>query len=130
MRSLGQQNLSDAVDVFLRMWIDGPCRTPDQVDPLVREREREMVTRSFRLSRLAPNCKGLEPAAATRLSEVNVPTLVMLGELDASDIHSIGKLICQGVATSQLVTIPGAGHTLVMETPDEFNQVVEAFLRS
>lgn len=130
MQSLGQQDLSGAVEVFLTMWVDGPYRTPGEVNPLLRERVREMVTHAFRLSRLAPNCKGLEPPAAGRLSEVHVPTLVVLGEHDAPDIHAIGHLIHEGVVGSRLVKIPGAGHTLVMEKPDEFNRVVEDFLRN
>lgn len=129
IQALGQQNLSGAVEVFLTMWVDGPYRTPDEVNPLVRERVREMVTRAFRLSRLAPNCKGLEPPALGRLSAVRVPTLVVLGDKDTPDIHAIGQLIHDGIAGSQLVKICDVGHTLVMEDPKEFNRVVDDFLR-
>ena len=107
----------------------GPRRTPAEVNPLVREHVREMVTRAFHLSRLAPNCKGLEPPAAGRLSEVDLPALIVLGEKDAPDIHTICRLIHEGVVGSQLVRIADVGHTLVMEKPDEFNRVVARFLR-
>jgi pimeloyl-ACP methyl ester carboxylesterase len=86
------------------------------------------VTQAFQLSRLAPNNKGLEPAAASRLEDVSVPTLVMLGDQDAPDIQEIGQFIHKGVAGSQLVTIPDAGHSLMMERPGEFNRLLEAFL--
>jgi pimeloyl-ACP methyl ester carboxylesterase len=129
MQSLARKDLSRAVDVFLTMWVDGPHRTSAEVNPHVRERVREMVTRAFHLSRLAPNCKGLEPPAAGRLSEVRVPTLVVLGEKDAPDIHTICRLIHEGIVGSQLVSIADAGHTLVMEKPDEFNRVLQDFLR-
>jgi len=129
IQALGQKDLSGAVEVFLSMWVDGPYRTAEQVNPLVRERVREMVTRAFPLSRLAPNCKGLEPPAATRLRELHVPTLVVVGKHDAPDIHAIGQLICEGITGSQLVEIPGAGHTLPMEKPEEFNRVVADFLQ-
>jgi len=89
-----------------------------------------MVTQAFRLSRQAPNCKGLEPSPAGRLAEVRVPTLVVLGEKDAPDIHAIGQLIHEGIAGSRLVTVPDAGHIVVMEKPKEFNRVVEGFVRS
>lgn len=128
MQALGRQGLAEAVEIFLTMWADGPYRTPAEVNPLVRERMREMVTRSFRLSRLAPNCKGLEPPAARRLSEVRVPTLVVLGEKDAPDIYTICKLIHEGIAGSQLHRISDVGHTLVMEKPNEFNLLVDEFL--
>lgn len=129
MRALGQQDLSGAVEGFVRMWVDGPYRTPAEVDPLVREKVREMVTHAFPLSRLAPNCKGLEPPAAGRLSEVLVPTLVVLGEKDAVDIHVIAQLIHERIRGSELVKITGVGHTLVLEKPEEFNRVVETFLQ-
>ena len=111
MQTLSRQVLSGAVEEFLTMWVDGPYRTPAEVDPLVRERVRAMVTRSFGLSRLAPNCKGLEPPAIGRLSDVSVPTLIILGEKDAPDIHAIGRLIHEGVLGSQLVTISNVGHS-------------------
>ena len=85
-----------------------------------------MATRSFGLSSLAPNC--LEPPAAGRLSEVLVPTLVVLGEKDAPDILAIGKLIREGVARSQVLTISEVGHSLPMEKPNEFNHKLERFL--
>ena len=128
MQALSQRDLGGAVEVFLTMWVDGPYRKPAEVNPLVRERVREMVTRSFGLSRLAPNCQGLEPPAAGRLSEVSVPTLVVLGEKDAPDILAIGKLIHEGVMRSQAVTISDVGHTLAMEKPNGFNHTVEHFL--
>jgi 3-oxoadipate enol-lactonase len=129
IEALRQQNLGTAVEVFLTMWVDGPYRKPAEVNPRVRERVREMVTRSFGLSRLAPNFKCLEPPAIGRLSEVRVPTLVVLGEKDAPDIHAIGRLIHQGIVGSQVLTISNVGHTLPMERPNEFNHTVERFLR-
>ena len=128
MDALGRQDLNRAIEVFLTMWVDGPYRKPAEVNPVVREQAREMVTRSCSLSRLAPNCRGLEPQAVGRLSEVLVPTLVVLGQKDAPDIHAIGKLIHEGIVGSQEVTINNVGHALPMERPNEFNRTVESFL--
>lgn len=129
LRALEQRDLTGAVEVFLTMWVDGPYRTSAQVDPVVRERVREMVAHAFPMSRYAPNNRGLEPPAAGRLSEVHVPTLVVLGDKDASDIHTIGQFIHGHVAGSKLVMLPDVGHTLVMEKPVDFNRVIENFLQ-
>jgi pimeloyl-ACP methyl ester carboxylesterase len=59
---------------------------------------------------------------------VLVPTLVVLGQKDAPDIHAIGKLIHEGIVGSQVVTISNVGHALPMERPNEFNRTVESFL--
>jgi len=52
----------------------------------------------------------------------------VLGDKDAPDIHAIGQLIHNHVTVSELAMIPGAGHTLVMEKPAEFNTLVDQFL--
>ena len=128
MSALGRQDLEGAVEVFLSMWVDGPYRTRGEVDSAVRESAREMASRALQMSRLAPNCKGLEPPAFGRLKEVQVPTLVVVGEKDAPDIQAIANLIHNSVAGAQLVKISDAGHSLVMEKPEEFNKVLEEFL--
>jgi len=130
VEALRRGDLGGSVEVFLTMWVDGPYRKQAEVSPLVRERVREMVMHAFRMSRLAPNCKGLEPPAAGRLSEVHAPTLIVMGDKDALDIHSISQVIHDGVPGSKLVSISEAAHTLVMEKPEEFNRVVADFLRS
>jgi pimeloyl-ACP methyl ester carboxylesterase len=126
--ALARQDLNGAVETMLTMWVDGPQRKPEEVNPLVRARCREMVSLAFRLSRLAPNCTGLEPPAAGRLSEVRAPTLIVLGDKDAPDIHRIGGLLHEGIGGSRLTWIRDAGHTLPMEKANEFNIIVQDFL--
>jgi 3-oxoadipate enol-lactonase len=40
-----------AIDLSVRLWVDGPKRAPEQVDPVVRERVRKMYTEVLRRSR-------------------------------------------------------------------------------
>ncbi len=128
-QALAQGDLADVVEIFLTMWTDGPYRTPEQVNPVVRERLRVMATHTLPLTKFAPAVKELEPPAAGRLPDVHAPTLVVLGEHDTSDIHAIGKRVHEQVATSELVMMPDVGHTLVMEQPVAFNALVDRFLR-
>ena len=83
MKARGQRDLSGAVEVFRTMWFDGPYRKPGEVSRVVRERMREIVTQSFRLSRLAPNAKGLEPTAIGRLAEL----LALLGHFKTCKVE-------------------------------------------
>ncbi len=129
VQALKQRDLAGAVEEFLIMWVDGPYRTPEQVDPVVRARVREMVTHAFPLSRLASNVQYLDPPAVGRLTEIHVPTLIIVGELDTSDVQTIGKLLHEKVAGAELVTMANVAHTLVMEKPGEFNGLVDHFLR-
>ncbi len=130
LQALEQRDLAGAVEVFLTMWVDGPYRTAADINPVIRERVRAMVAHAFPMSRHAPNVHGIEPPAIHRLADVRVPTLIVVGDQDASDIQAIGQLLHAQVAGSTLVTVPAVGHTLVMEKPDDFNHLVEAFLRT
>src|SRR5262245_18364702 len=58
IRVLEQKDLNGAVELFLRVCVDGPYRTPAQIDPLTRQRVGEMVKRAFYLSRSTPHSKG------------------------------------------------------------------------
>ena len=124
-----QGDMARAVEVFLVAWTDGPFRSPEQVDYAAREQIREMAARSMELGAHSLQFRELEPPASGRLAEIHVPTLIVLGDRDTSDIHAIGKLLHEQVAGSELVLIQGVGHTLVMEKPGEFNVLAAQFLR-
>ena len=63
------------------------------------------------------------------LSEIRVPTLVVVGEQDA--ISSVAEMqdIAQKIPDAELVVIPGAGHMSPLEYPDVFNAALKRFLR-
>src|SRR5260370_36164334 len=91
-QALSQGDLAGVVEIFLTMWTDGPYRTPEQVDPAVRERIREMATHTFPLTRLAPNFKELDPPAAGRLAELHAATLFVLCAETTSAIQPLWNL--------------------------------------
>jgi 3-oxoadipate enol-lactonase len=70
----------------------------------------------------------LDPPAINRLTEIEIPTLVVLGDRDEPDFHLIAKALTAGIAGATQVVIHGAGHMSNMESPEEFNQVVLDFL--
>lgn len=62
-----------------------------------------------------------------QLSQIRVPTLIICGELDEPFLAP-SRRMHQRVADSELVVIPGAGHTPTLEKPFEFNQALLSFL--
>ncbi|MDQ5851087.1 MAG: alpha/beta hydrolase [Chloroflexota bacterium] len=70
-------DLSHALELWLRTWTDGPTRTPDEVDPAVRERVREMTAHAFGRFSEQATLEPLEPPAISRLAEIHVPTLIL-----------------------------------------------------
>jgi len=123
-------NVARAVELTLRFWTDGPMRTPEQVNPAVREKVRAMTTRNFERpeDENATQPRALEPPAISRLSEIHVPTLIIVGDQDVRDILKIADILEKEIPGAKKVVIPGTAHHLNMEKPDEFNRIVLDFL--
>jgi pimeloyl-ACP methyl ester carboxylesterase len=69
-----------------------------------------------------------EPPPAQRLGEIRARTLAIVGERDLPDFHAIAGLIQRDIPGARSVVLPGAGHMLNMEMPEQFNQLVLKFL--
>jgi pimeloyl-ACP methyl ester carboxylesterase len=76
---------------------------------------------------------SLEAFAETDLRDmlgaVDVPTLLLYGELDIRSPREVREPIHEGVADSRLVVIPGVGHMVDMQAPERCNSEIRAFLR-
>ena len=72
----------------------------------------------------------LYPPAIMRLSEIRVPTLVIVGERDLPDNQEIANLLHEGIHDSSKEIIEGAGHMVNIEKPQRFNRIVLDFLSS
>jgi pimeloyl-ACP methyl ester carboxylesterase len=126
----GKGDLDGANEIELRMWVDGVRRTPDQVDPAVRELVREMNLASF--TRDAEHQQGqpqpLEPPAFGRLSEVRVPTLVIVGSDDQPLIVQTADILASQIPGARKVVMERLAHVPNMEQPAKFNQITLDFL--
>ncbi len=119
-----------AVELSLQLWTDGPYRTPDQVEPAAREKIRAMTIHTFDQPDTENWLQPLKPPAITRLAEIHVPTLFIVGDQDVPDILDIGDLIVANVPGARKAIIPDTAHHLNVEQPDEFNRIVLDFLNS
>ncbi len=117
------------IESFLESWTDGPRRTPAQVNPAVRNKVKEMALSSAKSRNRQSRQKRLDPPASGRLSEIKVPTLVVLGDLDMPGIVEIAEMIAGGVKGAKKVVIKGTAHMVNMEKPEAFNRVVMDFLQ-
>lgn len=64
----------------------------------------------------------------THLPEIQVPTLVMVGEFDIADNHAHSGVIQISIKDSEWQVITHSGHLVYLEQPDRFNQLVIEFL--
>jgi pimeloyl-ACP methyl ester carboxylesterase len=71
----------------------------------------------------------LEPKPALgRLSEIRVPTLVLVGDADIADVHAHAGAIEVGIPRARRIVIGGVGHLMYLEKPDVFTRTVMSFL--
>ena len=62
-----------------------------------------------------------------RLGEIRAPTLVIGGRFDEAT-PLITETVHRGIAGSELIVIPGAGHLTNLEQPELFNGALARFL--
>jgi pimeloyl-ACP methyl ester carboxylesterase len=70
------------------------------------------------------------PDSVPSLAAINVPTLVVVGEMDALTPPSLAETLAARIRGAKLVRIAGAGHLANLENPAAFNAAVLSFLRS
>jgi pimeloyl-ACP methyl ester carboxylesterase len=126
-------DLQAAAEASVRLWLDGPNRSSEDVDPEVRAAVTEMVLRSYEMQKDAweggaDEEEVLDPPAGGRLGEVDCPTLVLVGEDDVADMRAIAAHLADSIDGARFATVPGAGHLPSFERPDEVNALLLAFL--
>lgn len=115
-------------ELELQIWVDGPHRTSEQVDPTVRERVRKMNLIALQTPEDLGTEQPLYPPAADRLKELHVPSLVVTGDLDTPRTLATADFLFQHIAGAQKANIQGAAHMPNMERVEEFNHLLLDFL--
>jgi pimeloyl-ACP methyl ester carboxylesterase len=68
------------------------------------------------------------PSVEDELTQVAVPTLVMVGEEDVAQPPAEAERLCAAIAGARLVRIQGAGHSATVEQPDRVTEAIAGFL--
>ncbi|MFZ1221417.1 MAG: alpha/beta hydrolase [Chthoniobacterales bacterium] len=69
----------------------------------------------------------LSPPASKRLPEINVPTIILLGEADIADVRGHARAINAGVSGSEQIVVKGAGHLVQLEKHEEVIKRLQDF---
>jgi pimeloyl-ACP methyl ester carboxylesterase len=111
-----------------RMWLDGPTADEGRVVGPARDLFLEMNGRALRAEN--PGKQAQIPAAWPRLGEITVPTLIMIGRLDAEDILAINEPAATMIPHAQLLWLDDVAHLPQLEsdptTLEEIAKFVDA----
>jgi pimeloyl-ACP methyl ester carboxylesterase len=111
-----------------RVWVDGWGQPSTRVDPDLRRTVHDWILSTYRQEKVEGKPQRLDPPAIERLDQVDVPTLVMVGAVDAPAEVEAGHHLAGSVTDARLVEFPGVAHMIHLEEPERFNQVVLEFL--
>jgi 3-oxoadipate enol-lactonase len=109
-------------------WVDGPGQEATRVDPAVRSLVHGWILDNYRAEKETGNPMRLDPPAGTRLTELGIPLLVIVGDLDDRDTIAASEMVADAVAGARLEVFEGAAHMLSLEQPQRFADVLLGFL--
>lgn len=131
-QALEQGDLGRVSDLQIRLWVDGPFRHPEQVDPSVRQHAAEMnrvavENNTWAIADSSP-LNPLNPPASSRLAEINIPVLILAGSLDNPEILRAADLLANEIKSAKKIIVPDSAHVPNMEKPVDFSGIVLDFL--
>jgi 3-oxoadipate enol-lactonase len=119
------KGLQALVESTLERWFTPPCleKNPPEVQLI---RKLFLATPLDGYIGCSEAIRGLN--YLERLSEIIIPTLIIVGQDDPGTPVAAAQLMHQHIADSELVVLPAAAHLSNVEQPEAFNQALMQFL--
>lgn len=124
--ALAAGDLDAAVRVNLDMWLRGPAREWEDVDPALAGRLRASVRTALMNQDVVD--EHSRDGAAGDIATIAVPTLVGIGGLDNADFQDIARRYAAGIPGAILVEFPTAAHLVALDAPGELTAALVPFL--
>lgn len=115
-----------------RIWAFAPFRNAAKM-PAVRNWLDDMLLREYTWSHGRPGSPKqhhLEPSPASRLGEIKVPTLVVIGNEDMLALVREAEFVARTIPGASIARIANAGHFPNIERPGEFDAIALSWLRN
>ncbi|HMB91441.1 MAG TPA: alpha/beta hydrolase [Rhodothermales bacterium] len=111
--------------MFGEKFLNDPARAKEQVA----WRQRLIANHRIGITRATEGVIYRE-GVYEMLDQIKTPTLIVVGDQDVATVPAKSERMHERIPGSQLVIIPGAGHTSTVEEPEAVNTALRAFLSS
>jgi pimeloyl-ACP methyl ester carboxylesterase len=119
------------IPAMVNLLMDDDSLVPSPKYPVARQRVRDNLSEYSFAWVLNPAPKQeLVPPAYERLTEIHVPTLILVGADDHFQLHKSADKLEYDIAGARRIAISETHHMPNMEKPEEFNQVILDFLKT
>jgi len=110
-----------------KVWVDGWGQPSDRVDPGLRQKVHGWILDAMKAEKPWGKPQQLDPPAANRLGDLEIPTLVLIGQVDEPAAVLAERHLASSVG-ARVIEFPGVAHMIQLEEPERFNEVVLEFL--
>jgi 3-oxoadipate enol-lactonase len=124
MQAIGEGLRAGGLDAAKAAWLRHPFFVPAQRKPDVARRLAEMVGDFPGSSWTGPNPHEPHPNSIELLPTIDVPTAVVVGELDVPCFHEMSDVLADRIPRARKLTVPDAGHMVNMEAPEAVNALL------
>jgi 2-succinyl-6-hydroxy-2,4-cyclohexadiene-1-carboxylate synthase len=131
--ALADQIEAAGVEWFVEHWTAIPLFASQTALPepvRAAQRERRLAQRPHGLANsLRGMGAGRQASLWERLSDIDLPTLIISGEFDIKYV-TIGNQMAEMMPQARHAIVPNAGHTVHLEQPQAFNKIVVRYLEA
>ena len=119
-------------EAFLDQMFEDPYFIPAPLDNSVRVAARENMGYNFdKGAGFDPSLPiPLSPPLIEQLAEINVPVLLLAGELDHAEVLRRNTYLLENIPAAEEILIPNAGHNGPLENPRAFLEAMNTFLHT
>ncbi len=130
MDELWEKNaFNQLADLESHIWADGPSQPVGRASPVIQAYLRKIILANYTRQDGKVTPQPLSPPAANRLAEIQVPTLILVGEFDGIATLEMADYLEKEIPGACKVVFTATAHMVPLEQPALFNQIVMDFLK-
>jgi pimeloyl-ACP methyl ester carboxylesterase len=123
-----KKSFDELADLEVHAWADGPSQPIGRASARIREYLHKIIRANYTRQDGQVTPQPLSPLATSRLAEIHVPTLVLVGDYDKLVILEMADYLEKGIPGARKIVFPDTAHMIPLEQPEKFNELILDFL--